>query len=55
MFSLRLDGTMTLLVLNSMYWTKGLWKSDAYFRETAATQMDWLNKKVLITSHIPPG
>lgn len=59
------DDTMTLLVLNSMYWTKSTWKPYAYFTEIAQTQMEWLEiqlnlakklrKKVLITSHIPPG
>ena len=56
---------MSLLVLNSMYWTLSTWKSDDYFQERALNQMMWLeeqlkqaesmNKKVIITSHIAPG
>jgi hypothetical protein len=56
---------MSLLVLNSMYWTLSTWKPDDYFQERAMNQMKWLeeqlqlaqstNKKVIITSHISPG
>ncbi|XP_028412957.1 sphingomyelinase phosphodiesterase D-like isoform X2 [Dendronephthya gigantea] len=59
------DGSMTLLVLNSMYWTKSTWISADYFQERANKQIAWLKeqlelanstgKKVIITSHIPPG
>ena len=58
-------GKMSLLVLNSMYWTFSTWKPDDYFQERAVNQMMWLeeqlklansmNKKVIITSHIAPG
>ena len=56
---------MTLLVLNSMYWDWKTWKPDAYFQERAEKQIKWLeeqlqlakstNKRVILTSHIPPG
>jgi hypothetical protein len=58
-------GKMTLLVLNSMYWDWKTWKPDAYFQERAEKQIKWLeeqlqlakskNKRVILTSHIPPG
>ena len=62
---INLGGKMTLLVLNSMYWTWSTWKPYDYFQERAMNQIKWLEEqlelakskgnKVLITSHIPPG
>jgi Tat protein secretion system quality control protein TatD with DNase activity len=56
---------MTLLVLNSMYWTSNTWRPDDYFQERAEKQINWIeeqlqlakstDKKVILTSHIPPG
>ena len=62
---INLGGKMTLLVLNSMYWTWSTWKPYDYFQERAMNEIKWLEEqlelakskgnKVLITSHIPPG
>ncbi|PFX20876.1 Sphingomyelinase phosphodiesterase C [Stylophora pistillata] len=59
------DGKMILIVLNTIYWHHRSNQDDPQVRKTALNQMTWfesqlesadgLGKKVLITSHIPPG
>ena len=61
----NVGGRMSLLVLNSMYWTSSTWEPYDYFQERAINQIKWLEKelqlakstkkKVILTSHIPPG
>ena len=56
---------MILLILNSLYWTRSMWKPNDYFTKRAHAQMGWLEeqfklarrrkKKVIISSHISLG